>query len=89
MDNLPIEAFFLSDLRHSSTFHRLWQIMVRWAWFRSVLLLVGHQLAIDGKQLGGTRLPGQRQAAVQLVSVWAAEQRLCLAQLPKKVKTAN
>lgn len=43
-------------------------------------LLVGHQLVIDGKQLRGTRLPGQRQAPVQLVSVWAAEQRLCLAQ---------
>lgn len=45
-----------------------------------VHLLVGHQLVIDGKQLRGTRLPGQRQAPVQLVSVWAAEQRLCLAQ---------
>lgn len=46
-----------------------------------VQLLVGHQLVIDGKQLRGTRLPGQRQAPVPLVSVWAAEQRLCLAQI--------
>lgn len=45
-----------------------------------VHLLVGHQLVIDDKQLRGTRLPGQRQAPVQLVSVGAAEQRLCLAQ---------
>ena len=45
-----------------------------------VQLLVEHQLNINGKQLRGTRLPGQRQALVQLVSVWAAEQRLWLAQ---------
>lgn len=45
-----------------------------------VQLLAGRQLVIDGKQVRGTRLPGQRQAPVQLVSVWAAEQQLCLAQ---------
>lgn len=45
-----------------------------------VQLLAGQQLVIDGKQVRGTCLPGQRQASVQLVSVWAAEQRLCLAQ---------
>ena len=53
--------------------------LLRWGQ-ELVHLLVGHQLVIDGKQLRGTRLPGQRQAPVQLVSVWAAEQRLCLAQ---------
>jgi len=31
-----------------------------------VQLLVGHQLVIDGKQLRGTRLSGQRQAPVHL-----------------------
>lgn len=45
-----------------------------------VALLVGRQLVVDGKQLRGTTLRGRRQASVQLVSVWAAEQRLCLAQ---------
>ena len=53
--------------------------LLRWGQ-ELVHLLVGHQLVIDGKQLRGTRLPGQRQAPVQLVRVWAAEQRLCLAQ---------
>ena len=45
-----------------------------------VALLRGRHLIIDGKQLRGTTPAGQRQAPVQLVSVWAAEQRLCLAQ---------
>ena len=43
-------------------------------------LLVGRQLIVDGKQLRGTTPAGQRHARVQWVSVWAAEQRLCLAQ---------
>lgn len=43
-------------------------------------LLAGRQLIVDGKQLRGTTPSGQRQAPIQLVSVWAAEQRLCLAQ---------
>ena len=37
---------------------------------------------MDGKQLRGTTKAGRRQASVQLVSVWAAVQRLCLAQVP-------
>ena len=45
-----------------------------------VALLAGRHLLIDGKQLRGTTPVGQRQAPVQLVSVWAAEQRVCLAQ---------
>lgn len=45
-----------------------------------VELLAGRQLIIDGKQLRGTTIRGRRQASVQLVSVWAADQRLCLAQ---------
>ena len=45
-----------------------------------VALLRGRHLIIDGKQLRGTTPAGQRQAPVQLVSVRAAEQRLCLAQ---------
>ena len=45
-----------------------------------VALLAGRHLIIDGKQLRGTTPTGQRQAPVQLVSVWAAEQRMCLAQ---------
>jgi predicted transposase YbfD/YdcC len=50
-------------------------------WGQDILrVLAGQQLAIDGKQVRGTCLPGQRQASVQLVSVWATTQRLCLAQ---------
>jgi predicted transposase YbfD/YdcC len=50
-------------------------------WGQDIMrVLAGQQLAIDGKQVRGTCLPGQRQASVQLVSVWATEQRLCLAQ---------
>ena len=45
-----------------------------------VALLRGRYLMIDGKQLRGTTPAGQRQVPVQLVSVWAAEQRPCLAQ---------
>ena len=44
-----------------------------------VALLAGCHLIIYGKQLRGTTPAGQRQAPVQLVSVWAAEQRMCLA----------
>ena len=51
-----------------------------------VALLAGRHLIIDGKQLRGTTPAGQRQAPVQLVSVWAAEQRVCLAQTAVKTK---
>lgn len=37
---------------------------------------------MDGKQLRGTTVTSHRQASVQLVSVWTAEKRLCLAQMP-------
>jgi hypothetical protein len=46
-----------------------------------VAQLVGQQLTVDGKQVHGTTLAGHQQASVQLVSAWAAEQRLCLAQV--------
>ena len=49
-------------------------------------LLAGRHLVIDGKQLRGTTPHGRRQAPVQLVSVWASEQRLCLAQTPVVAK---
>lgn len=51
-----------------------------------VALLAGRHLIIDGKQLRGTMPAGQRQAPVQLVSVWAAEQRVCLAQTAVEAK---
>ncbi|WP_216690161.1 ISAs1 family transposase [Hymenobacter siberiensis] len=51
-----------------------------------VTLLAGRHLIIDGKQLRGTTPAGKRQAPVQLVSVWAAEQRLCLAQTAVETK---
>ena len=51
-----------------------------------VTLLAGWHLIVDGKQLRGTTPAGQRQAPVQLVSVWAAEQRLCLAQTAVETK---
>ena len=49
-------------------------------------LLAGRHLIIAGKQLRGTTPTGQRQALVQLVSVWAAAQRLCLAQTAVETK---
>ena len=51
-----------------------------------VALLAGRHLVIDGKQLRGTTPRGRCQAPVQLVSVWAAEQRLCLAQAAVSAK---
>lgn len=59
-------------------------------WGRAIVAqLVGRQLIVDGKQLRGTTVAGQRQASVQLVSVWAAEQRLCLAQVPVAAKRSE
>lgn len=56
-------------------------------WGQSIVaLLAGRHLIIDGKQLRGTTPRGQRQAPVQLVSVWAAEQRVCLAQTSVEAK---
>lgn len=54
-------------------------------------LLDGHQLVIDGKQLRSTRLPGhQRQAPVQLVSVWPAERRVWVSRpLDRVEETTN
>ena len=49
-------------------------------------LLSGRHLVIDGKQLRGTTPHGRRQAPVQLVSVWATEQRMCLAHRPVAAK---
>lgn len=51
--------------------------------------LAGRQLIVDGKQLRGTTVAGRRQASVQLVSVWAAEQRLCLGQVPVTEKRSE
>ncbi|OGX91015.1 hypothetical protein BEN49_21410 [Hymenobacter coccineus] len=44
---------------------------------------------MDGKQLRGTTPTGRRQASVQLVSVWAVEQRLCLTQVPVAEKRSE
>ena len=49
-------------------------------------LLAGRYLVIDGKQLRGTTPHGRRQAPVQLVSVWATEQCVCLAHTPVAAK---
>lgn len=50
-------------------------------WGKDIIgLLVGKQLIIDGKQLRGTVESGRKQATVQIVSVWAEKERLCLAQ---------
>lgn len=57
------------------------------AWGQHIVgLLAGRHLVIDGKQLRGTTPHGRRQAPVQLVSVWASEQRMCLAQTPVAAK---
>lgn len=50
-------------------------------------LLAKKQLAIDGKQLRGTIKSGSKQANVQIVSVWAQKDRLCLGQQQVADKT--
>ncbi|RZL08172.1 MAG: ISAs1 family transposase [Hymenobacter sp.] len=55
-------------------------------WGRDILrVLAGQQLAIAGRA-GARHLPGQRQASVQLVRVWATAQRLCLDQTQMATK---
>lgn len=50
-------------------------------WGKEIVgLLTQKQLIIDGKQLRGTVEAGHKQATVQIVSVWAEKERLCLAQ---------
>ncbi|WP_025761427.1 ISAs1 family transposase [Dyadobacter tibetensis] len=50
-------------------------------------LLAKKQLAVDGKQLRGTIKAGNKQANVQIVSVWAQKDRLCLGQQQVADKT--
>ena len=47
----------------------------------------GKQLIVDGKQLRGTVEAGHKQATVQIVSVWAEKERICLAQSQIATKT--
>jgi predicted transposase YbfD/YdcC len=50
-------------------------------WGKTIVgLLADKHLIVDGKQLGGTRSKPSKQATVQIVSVWAAGQQICLAQ---------
>lgn len=51
------------------------------AWGKQIVgILKDKQLIVDGKQLRGTVEAGHKQASVQIVSVWAEEERVCLAQ---------
>ena len=50
-------------------------------WGKDIVgLLAQKQLIVDGKQLRGTVEAGHKQARVQIVSVWAGKERICLAQ---------
>lgn len=50
-------------------------------WGKEIIgLLTQKQLIVDGKQLRGTVETGHKQATVQILSVWAEKERLCLAQ---------
>lgn len=50
-------------------------------WRKDIVgLLTQKQLIVDGKQLRGTIEAGHKQATVQIVSVWAEAERMCLAQ---------
>lgn len=50
-------------------------------WGKEIVgLLAQKQLIVDGKQLRATLEAGHKQATVQIVSVWAEKERLCLAQ---------
>ena len=54
-------------------------------WGKEIVgILKDKQLIVDGKQLRGTLEVGHKQASVQIVRVWAAGQRLCLAQVGSK-----
>lgn len=57
-------------------------------WGKQIVgLLTQKQLIVDGKQLRGTVEAGSKQASVQMVSVWAEGERLCLAQSQIASKT--
>lgn len=57
-------------------------------WGRQIVgLLADKQLVIDGKQLRGTPKAAKKQANVQIVSVWAAGEQVCLAQGQIEQKT--
>ena len=59
-------------------------------WGKQIVgLLADKQLVVDGKQLRGTVEAGRRQATVQIVSVWAQGERLCLAQSQIADKTTG
>jgi predicted transposase YbfD/YdcC len=50
-------------------------------WGKEIVgILSQKQLIVDGKQLRGTVEAGHKQATVQILSVWAEKERLCLAQ---------
>lgn len=50
-------------------------------WGKEIVgILKEKQLIVDGKQLRGTIEAGHKQASVQIVSLWAEGERLCLAQ---------
>ena len=50
-------------------------------WGKEIVgILAQKQLIVDGKQLRGTIEVGHKQATVQIVSVWAEKERICLAQ---------
>jgi predicted transposase YbfD/YdcC len=50
-------------------------------WGKNIVgLLTDKHLIMDGKQLRGTRTKGRKQAHVQIVSLWAEGERMCLAQ---------
>lgn len=57
-------------------------------WGKHIVGLLTHkQLIVDGKQLRGTVEAGHKQATVQIVSVWAEQERICLAQSQIATKT--
>lgn len=59
--------------------HQLEAIL--WQWGKQIVgLLADKHLILDGKQLRGTRTKGRKQANVQMVSLWAEGQQMCLAQ---------
>lgn len=50
-------------------------------WGKQIVgILKDKHLIVDGKQLRGTLEAGHKQASVQIVSLWAEGERLCLAQ---------
>lgn len=66
--------------------NQLERVLTQWG-KQIVGILTNKHLIADGKQLRGTVKKGNKQASVQVVSIWAEDERMCLAQSQIDIKT--